>query len=279
MLPTTLAPPAAPSPSLRPHSALFRFYDKNGDQVLAEGRGGKTSAKPVREWLAKQKVDVAAGLTKEAFETHAPKLMDYLSHPDRGNGPFAGPLPTQALQAAPSTGRPPVAAIPARASSGPGSRSGCPALVPRMAGGKAAGRRVRARDMNGDGVVTATEFDQTKALASTARHRHPRARPATPGGSGQLQQRLRALPPRTGERREARLTVLATTPSTPAAGSGGLGTTASRLNFPRLSTRTRTGWSIPMSGSGSRVVGPQVQDEWDRYHEEHDLAKIFTPTT
>jgi len=251
---TPVAPPAAPVPA--PHSALFRFYDKNGDQVLAADEAEKLP-QPVREWLAKQKVDVAAGLTKEAFETHAPKLMDHLRARTAETVLAPVPLPTSAPQAAPSTGRP--------------SRGGNPGSSEFRAldldqdaqlsfrewrAGKRLAAEFAPRDMNGDGVVTATEFDQTKALASTAPPSS--TRPATPGAPTTPATAPGAAPPRTGGTPGSTPpAVLATTPSTPAAGSG-LGTTASRQTFETLD-KNKDGMVNPDEWGGSRVVGPKFK--------------------
>jgi hypothetical protein len=247
--------PAGPSPA--GHPAVFRYYDKNGDQVLSAEELEKVPA-PIREWIAKQKVDVTAGLTREAFDASAPKLVDHLRARTAETILAPAPLPAPGSQPPPS-------------SSGGGSRS--------SRGGSSefrgldldqdaqlsfrewrAGKRLAAdfapRDVNGDGMVTSAEFDQTKDLAGTGA---VASRPTTPGGPSPpglpgppgvpLPPGIPAppgIPPRA-------------VPAAPSTASS-LGTAASRQTFDTLD-RNKDGMVNPDEWSNSRRVGPGFKEK------------------
>jgi hypothetical protein len=282
--PKDASEPAAPLPP-PPHSALFRFYDKNGDALLDAAETGRLPA-PMREYLAAQKVDLTAGVNKEAFESHLPKMVEHLKSKTAEHVFPPAPLPMAPAAGGSSSGGGPSG----RSSRGAGNRGSgdfrgldldqdSQVSFREWRAGKRLAHEFGPRDLNGDGMLTASEYDSTQALAGTIpAPSSGGGRP--PGGGGPPAGNPMVTPP----------SAPSTTPppmSPPAAaasgGSSPLGSTLSRQQF-ELLDRNKDGSVSPEELRNSRRIGPafkqagiDVEKPLSREAFYEAYAKAFPP--
>lgn len=265
------------------HPALFRYYDKNGDQVLSSEELAKVPA-PIREWIAKEKLDVTEGLKREVFDASAPKLVDHLRARTAETILAPAPLPVPGSQPAPSNG----GGRNDRSRGGSSEFRGLDLDQDAQLSFREwrAGKRLAAdfapRDLNGDGMVTSAEFDQTKDLASsgtvapgvgtagTVTNGAVSSRPMVPGGT--TPPRLPGpagsppVPSRTPFTPSVPPGPFGAPPAPPAALPGAassgntLGTVASRQTFDTLD-RNKDGMINPDEWGNSRRVGPGFKEK------------------
>ena len=262
-MPGTVAGSAPPTG----HPAVFRYYDKNGDQILSPEELEKVPA-PIREWIAKQKLDVTAGLKRDDFDASAPKLVDHLRARTAETVLAPSPLPAPGSQPPPGSG--------GGSRSSRGGSSDFRALdldqdaqlsFREWRAGKRLAADFAPRDINGDGMVTSTEFDQTKeltasgtvaSLPTTPGPPMPPAVPLPPGIPAPP-----ALPgpggPFAPPRPPGPIGPPGAAPAVPSSGSN-LGTAASRQTFETLD-RNKDGMVNPDEWSNSRKVGPGFKDK------------------
>lgn len=260
--------PPVPGPGTGPppetHSAIFRYYDKNGDQILSPEELAKVPG-PIREWMSKQKIDVTAGLRREDFDLAAPKLVDHLRVRTAETILAPSPLP------APGSQPPPSGSATSRNSRGGSSEfrgldldQDAQLSFREWRAGKRLAADFAPRDLNGDGMVTSAEFDQTKGLAAsgpTAPGTAVSARPLPPGATpppGIPAPPNIPLPPGV----PAPPGISAPPGMVPAAPSSvsALGTAASRQTFDQLD-RNKDGMINPDEWGNSRRVGPGFKEK------------------
>ena len=279
------APGGTPAPGTPPaagHPAVFRYYDKDGDQVLSPAELEKVPA-PIREWITKEKLDVTEGLKRELFDASAPRLVDHLRARTAETILAPTPLPTPGSEPAPSSGG-------GRNDRSRGGSSEFRALdldqdaqltFREWRAGKRLAADFAPRDLNGDGMVTSAEFDQTKDLAASGTVASGTGASGT-GTSGTATSRPMGsggpTPPGPVGQPPA-------PPALPASASSGntLGTAASRQTFETLD-RNKDGMINPDEWGNSRRVGPgfkekgiDISKDMSQADFHANYAKAFAP--